>query len=142
VRIAFDENMPPVVVRALRPLVESETAGTADPIEVLHAVDLGGRGTDDGPLIRRLAEGASGKAALVTADRKMRTRRHEREEFRRTGVIGIVLASNWNNQTMWVRAQLVLAWWPEWIMTISTSRPGVMWDCPFAMKPRRMRPSD
>lgn len=137
-RIAFDENMPPAVVRALQVLVASENAGAREAIEVLHALDLAARGTGDVPLIHRIADGAIGKAALVTADRRQRTRAHERRAFEDAGVVGIVLARQWNQAPMWTRAQLVLAWWFEWIRTIDGAAPGTVWSCPYAQKPRRM----
>lgn len=138
-RIVFDENMPRAVVRALRCLVEAEYAGAPEAIEVLHALDLCPQGTHDVPLIQRGAEGAVGKAALVTADRKMRSRKHEREAYRQSGVIGIALASQWNHLSMWARAQLVLAWFPAWVEAIAAADPGTMLDCPYAQKPRRMK---
>jgi hypothetical protein len=91
VRVVFDENTPRRVAEAIALLVAAERAGAAEQVEVRHALDLVAPGTADVSLLERVADGAPGKAALITADRMIRTRHHERAAFARTGCIGIVL---------------------------------------------------
>jgi hypothetical protein len=115
VRIGFDENTPRVVAH-----VE--------------------RGTKDVPLIQAIVDGAQGRAALITTDKSMRTRHHERAAFKDTGCIGIVLRGGWNHASMWDRARLSLAWWTVWLETIRQAAPGSLWQCPWSERPKTLRP--
>jgi PIN like domain len=96
VRFVFDENTPSAVARALRILAEADGRGVPDPVEVLHATEVVARGTHDIPLIQAITDGAHAKTVLVTTDKSMRTRSHERAAFVETGCIGIILRTQWN----------------------------------------------
>jgi len=139
VRIAFDENTPWAVTQALRILATAEAAGSPEEIEVLHAYDIVSKGTSDPTLIQAVAEGYRGKAALITSDKSMRTRRHERAAFTDTGCIGIVLRGHWNHASMWDRARSSLLWWNTWVAQVGSSDPGTLWQCPWAEKPKQLK---
>jgi hypothetical protein len=138
VRITFDENTPRVVAHAIKLIAEAEAAGDGLALEVLHALDVVAAGTKDVPLVQAVVEGIAGPAALVTTDKAMRTRQHERAAFRETGCIGIVLRGDWNRASMWNRARLSLMWFPIWRETIVTADPGTLWQCPWSSKPKRL----
>lgn len=139
-RIVFDENMPAAVARAIRELASALDAQSADPVEVLHALDLVGQGTDDVPLIQAVADGKHVKSALVTTDKSMRTRVHERAAFVATGCIGIILRKQWNHASMMDRAKHSLLWWETWVRTVAEAGPGSMWQCPWNSKPKPLKP--
>lgn len=139
-RIAFDENTPHVVAHAIKLIAEAETAGSADPLEVVHARDLVDRGTADVPLIQMVADSAHSRAALITSDKSMRTRLHERAAFAETGCIGIVLRGGWSHASMWDRARYSLMWWTTWMQSIRASGPGQLWQCPWSSKPKPLKP--
>ena len=65
-------------------------------------------------LIQAVTDGAHCKAVLITTDKAMRTRQHERAAFVDTGCIGIVLRGRWNHASLWDRARLSLLWWTTW----------------------------
>jgi len=111
VRVAFDENTPRAVAHALRILAEADAIGSPEPMEVLHALNFVEKGTPDGTLIQAVADGTHTKAVLITTDKAMRTRQHERAAFVDTGCIGIVLRGHWNYASLWDRARLSLLWW-------------------------------
>ncbi len=138
-RIAFDENTPRVVAHAIKLIAEAEMAGSVDPIEVLHALDFTVAGTKDVSLITMVADGTHRRAALITSDKSMRTRHHERAAFTDTGCIGIVLRGEWNHASMWDRARLSLHWWQTWIGTVSSAAPGSLWQCPWLSKPKALK---
>jgi hypothetical protein len=140
VRIAFDENTPQAVARALRILAEADAIGSAEPMEVLHALDLVQKGTPDVTLIQAVAEAAIGNAVLITTDKAMRTRQHERAAFVDTGCIGIVLVKHWNHASLWNRARLSLLWWTTWVEQGRTARPGSLWQSPWAERPKPLKP--
>jgi hypothetical protein len=134
VRIVFDENMPRPVARAIRELV------VHDPVEVLHALDLVQPSTGDVLLIQRVADGTHEKSALITTDKSMRTRGHERAAFVATGCIGIVLRKQWNHASMMERAQLSVLWWQTWVQTVVEAKPGSLWQCPWSGRPKPLKP--
>ncbi|MBY0339145.1 MAG: hypothetical protein K2X11_21205 [Acetobacteraceae bacterium] len=140
-RVVFDENTPRVVAHAVKLIAEAEAAGGPEPLEVLHALDLmGGAGAPDTVLVQRVAEGAPGKAALVTSDKAMRTRQHERAAYGDTGCVGIVLRGSWNHASMWERARMTLLWWTAWRETVAAAAPGTLWQCPWHSRPGRLKP--
>jgi len=139
VRLVFDENTPRVVAHAVKLIAETDSVGTADPIEVLHALDLVEKGTADVPLIQKVADGTHVRAALITNDKSMRTRLHERAAFTDTGCIGIVLRGGWSHASMWDRARMSLLWWTVWVGTVSASAPGLLWQCPWSTKPKPLK---
>jgi PIN domain-containing protein len=134
--------MPPAVARAIRELASALDAGAADPVEVLHALDLVRRGTSDLPLIQAVADGSHAKAALITTDKSIRTRAHERAAFIATGCIGIVLRGEWNKASMMDRAQASVRWWETWVRTVAEVKPGSLWRCPWLSRPKPLKPFD
>ena len=139
-RIAFDENTPQVVAHAVKLIAEADAVGSAEPLEVLHALDVVAKGAKDVPLIHAVADGTHARAALVTTDKSMRTRHHERAAFRDTGCVGIVLRGGWNQASMWDRARLSLAWWTVWLETVHAATPGTLWQCPWSGTPKSLKP--
>ena len=139
-RVVFDENTPPAVARALRILADADAVGMAEPVEVWHALDLVPMGTRDVTLIQALADGSHAKAALITSDKSMRTRQHERAAFADAGCIGIVLRGYWNHASLWDRARFSLLWWTSWTERVATAQPGSLWQCPWSAKPKALRP--
>lgn len=138
--IAFDENTPRAVTQALRILAIADAVGAAEPIEVLHAFDLVEQRADDVPLIQAIADSSHAKVALITTDKSMRTRQHERAAFMDTGCVGIVLRGNWNHASLWDRARLSLLWWTTWVTQVRTARPGSLWQCPWSERPKPLKP--
>lgn len=139
-RIAFDENTPRVVAHAVKLIAEADAIGLPETLEVLHALDFAEKGIEDVPLIQAVADGTHARAALITTDKSMRTRHHERAAFTETGCIGIVLRGNWSHASMWDRAMLSLAWWEVWRTTIGTASPGSLWQCPWSHRPKALKP--
>ena len=103
-----------------------------------HALDVFEKGLMDSTLIERVAGGAREKAALITSDRTMRTRVHERAAFAQTGCIGIVLRGHWAHASAWERAICALRWWSVWVETVAGAPPGFMWQCPWSMRPKKL----
>jgi hypothetical protein len=139
VRLVFDENTPRVVAHAVKLIAEAESTGANDPLEVLHALDVVEKGTADVPLIQAIADGAHTRSALITSDKSMRTRTHERAAFVDTGCIGIILRGQWSHASMLERARLSLIWWSIWVNTVEASEPGMLWQCPWSTKPKPLK---
>lgn len=138
-RVVFDENMPNAVAHAVKAIAEAEAHSSGMGLEVLHALDLITKGTLDVPLIQAIAEGSHSTAVLITTDKSMRTRQHERAAFTETGCIGIVLRQGWNHASMWDRARYSLLWWEAWLETMQAAAPGTLWECPWSQRPKRLK---
>jgi hypothetical protein len=109
-------------------------------MEVLHALDFVEKGTPDVTLIQAVADGAHGKAVLITTDKAMRTRQHERAAFGDTGCIGIILRGHWNYASLWDRARLSLLWWTTWVAQAQAAPAGSLWQCPWSERPKLLKP--
>lgn len=96
-------------------------------------------GTEDSLLVQAAAEGISARSALITTDKAIRTRRHERAAFTATGCIGIVLRGDWAHAPLWERAVLSVMWWPYWVETIESAQPGTLWQSPWSRRPKRLK---
>ena len=129
----------PRQVLSTAPVRERTPSGSPEPLEVLYARELVAKKTPDVLLIQAVADGSHTKAALITADKSMRTRQHERAAFTATGCIGIILLGGWNHATMWDRARMTLRWWRTWVEQISEAEPGSLWECPWQERPKRLR---
>jgi len=140
VRIVFDENTPKSVAHAIKLLAEPEFSIPNETLEVLHALDLIRPGTPDTTLIQSVADGTHAKSALITTDKSMRTRRHERAAFHQFGCIGIILRQNWNHASLWNRAHHTLLWWPIWQQTVQSVVPGTLWQSPWSHRPKPLKP--
>jgi len=108
-------------------------------MQVLHALDFVDRGTPDVTLIQAVADGTDAKAVLITTDKAMRTRTHERAAFTETGCIGIVLRGHWNHASLWDRARLSLLWWSTWTKQARQAQPGTLWLCPWSERPKALK---
>jgi hypothetical protein len=140
VRFVFDENTPASVARALRLLAEADGKGEPDPVEVLHATEVVPCGTHDVPLIQAIADDTHAKTVLITTDKAMRTRSHERAAFTETGCIGIILRTQWNHASLWDRARLSLIWWRAWVECAQKAAPGTLWQSPWSERPKALKP--
>jgi hypothetical protein len=132
--------MPKVVAHAVKIIAEAEAGASAERLEVLHALDLIAKGTPDVLLIQAIADGSHGATVLITTDKSMRTRQHERAAFTETGCIGIVLRQGWNHASMWERARYSLLWWSAWVETVRDAKLGTLWECPWSQRPKKLKP--
>lgn len=131
-RFVFDENHPPVLANMIEPLAKDE------PYEVTDVAKLGLRGAPDVDLLAAIcADGRQG--VLITADRAMRRRKHERAAVASSGAIVIVGVPNWNQQAdLWDRARMMLWWWPTIVVSASLAAPGTFLELPWAQKVRSL----
>ena len=92
---------------------------------------LGFHGMKDEDLLGALKESGI-KQALITTDRAMRRRRHERSAVASTGAVVIVGVSNWNQtSSLWDRARMMLWWWPTIAESARSANPGTFLELPW-----------
>ena len=131
-RFVLDENFPPVLARMLAPLAEGE------PYTVTSVQGLDLRGTPDAELLAALRATAE-RNVLVTADRAMRKRKHERAAVATTGAIVVVGVAAWNQQPgLWERARMMLWWWPTIVRSAGAADAGTFLELPWGPRVRAL----
>jgi hypothetical protein len=137
-RIAFDEHIPPTMVRVFQAFATDkqllklsadlviEKAQTYYPAP--HDPDYLRR--SDAPWVRRFAK--AGGSVVISGNTRMKLVPHERLAFVEEGVIVIFFESSWNNWGYFKKCSLLLHWWPMLVRQIKTAKPGSFWHIPAA----------
>lgn len=132
-RFVFDENHPPVLARMIAPLAQTET------YLVQSVADLGLRGRPDTEVLASICMDG-GRGILITADRAMRTRKHEAAAVRSTGAVVVVGVKAWNQQAdLWERARMMLWWWPTIVDASRKAEPGTFLELPWRQRTEALR---
>jgi hypothetical protein len=131
VKLALDENLPPSLARATHALLEPE-GGRAISIP-----DFFGAGFADIAWITALHN--EGGWAVLTADRKLRTRPHERLALQRSGLVVFIMAPGWNQEGYWRKAAGVIRWLPSMIDAVAAYQPPVLLSVPHRWTPASIR---
>jgi len=131
VKLALDENLPPSLARGIHALLEPE-AGQAISIP-----DRFGRGFADLDWIAALH--VEGGWAILTTDRKLRTRPHERLALERSGLVVFILAPGWNQEGYWRKAAGIIGWMPSIMDAMASYQPPALLSVPHRRKPAPIR---
>jgi hypothetical protein len=109
----------------LRPLAEGE------PYEVTSVLNMGLRGAPDVALLPAICAGVT-RGVLITTDRAMRRRKHEKAAVAATGAVVVVGVANWNQQSeLWERARMMLWWWQQIVKSSIEANPGTFLELPW-----------
>jgi hypothetical protein len=135
-KIAFDEHVPPVLVKVFqtfatdRQLLKLSADLTIEKAQSYypkpHDPDYLKR--NDAPWIKRFAE-AGGKI-VISGNTDMKTNAHERLALVETGMVVIFFEGSWNNLDFFGKCSLLLHWWPMVVKQIRTAKPGSFWHIP------------
>jgi hypothetical protein len=131
VKLALDANLPSAIARAVHALL-MPYGGRA-----IHIRDHFGPAVTDLEWIGKLH--GDGGWAVLTADRRLRTRPHERQALRDTELVVFILASGWNQAGYWSQAAGIIRWLPHMIEAAATHKPPVLLDIPHHFSPRPIR---
>lgn len=130
-KIAFDENVSPPVLPAVRALLEHGKRGS---IEIVSAYNYSERpAISDVPWLYKFHQ--DGGHAVVSGDIKMRGKPHERAAIMDLGLIVVFLPSQWSNWQFHIKGAYILAWWEVTCDLITTSRKRTCWQLPNSMTP-------
>lgn len=117
----LDENLPPGLARALNSIAQT------DEHEIIHVLDLVGRGTSDVDLFKASMD--AGVRVHITQDNHHR-RPIEREAIARSGLIVFVLAKGWSSLTLYDKAARLIEWWPRIMDQAELITPPAMFRVP------------
>lgn len=104
--IFFDQNTSPRIARALNGYIE------ADGDRAVHLADMFSRTITDVEWMNALA--ATGEFWIViTADKRIRKNSAEREAFRQSKLLCLVMSRSWSKTPVNQRAAMILWRWPD-----------------------------
>lgn len=130
-KLALDENLPPSLAGAVDALLGPYHG------QAISIPQRFGAGVADLAWIAALRD--QGGWAVLTVDRKLRTRPHEREALGQSGLIVFVLAHGWNQEPYWPKAAGVVRWLPSMIEAASDVTPPALMEIPHRWTPRPLR---
>jgi PIN like domain len=130
VKVIIDENISPVLAKALKALFAGDH-------EVVHIKEKFGPSVKDSDWISRLSE--EGHWIVISGDSRITRRRAEQAAFRNSRLIGFFLAPSLNRAKITKQMQRLLANWDD-IENISKSvAPGAMYELTISGKPRQLK---
>ena len=129
-KVVIDENLSPVLARALSALFAGE-------YEVVHMRDRFGPSVKDVDWIRQLSEG--GHWIVISGDARIAKRKSELAIFRSSRLIGFFLAPALNGAKVTRQMQRVLALWDDIETIANRVASGSMYELPIKGKIRQLR---
>jgi hypothetical protein len=163
-KIAFDEHIPPGLVRMFKSLAEEKqirrtvgaTGGPGNPggIEVVLSRDYNPAPEDedyihgsDAPWLQRFA-GDGGKV-IISGNTKMMVVPHELLAIQKLGLTAIFFEEAWNNWDFYRKCSLLLWHWTSIVETVRSAKSAALFRIPTEWKedskllriktPRKMR---
>lgn len=136
-KIAFDENIPPGMVRAFEVLgrerqIRKVVGGI---LELQKAKDFVPSATDgdhvprsDVPWLKRFS--SNGGRGVISGDVSMRTKPHELEALRQLNLIVIFFERRWSGWDFFKKTALLMYYWPKVAKKLRTAKPGEFWCIP------------
>lgn len=127
-KIAFDENIPPVMVKVFQTLAAEGNILKAEIVSARDYVVTTGLG--DVPWLQRFAK--DGGKVVISGDKKMRSNPHERLALAEAGFITFMFAPKWGEANSFTKCAMLLHWWPKIQQYIEKSKRGQCWEIPFS----------
>ena len=127
-KIAFDEHIAPPVVVVFKALAEQgflRGYGFVSARDYHASIDPK---NDDRPWLQRFKE--DGGHVVITGDRKMRGRPHERRALKDAGFTVMFLGRPWDEMERYGRAAILVRWWPVIEKHLPVAPPATFWEIP------------
>jgi hypothetical protein len=131
VKLSLDENLPPALAQAAHALLRPQGG------EAISIPERFGRSFADVDWISELHQ--EGGWAVLTTDRKLRTRPHERLALEQSGLLVFIMAPGWNQEGFWRKAAGVIRWLPGMIDAMERYPPPALLSVPHRWTPTPIR---
>lgn len=131
-KLALDANLFPHLAHAVHQLFIFEHG------EGISIPERFGRGVADRDWIVALYK--EGGWAVLTQDRKLRTRPHERRALEQSDLVVFILESGCAKESYWIKAAGVVRWLPPMLDAFRDVKPPVLLAIPHRWKPVPLRP--
>ena len=125
-KIAFDENIPQLMVRVFQTLAND---GHVLGVEIFSARAYRPdyeKGDDN--WIKRFA--SSGGQIIISGDVHMRSRIHERAALAQAKVITYFFDGRWSKFGLFTKSAMLLQWWPFLAEHMKAAQPATCWEIP------------
>ncbi len=130
-KLAFDENLSPHLAHAIHALLTPEGG------EAISIPERFGPGIADRDWIGALH--AEGGWAVLTQDRKLRTRPQERIALEQSRLVVFILANGWASVAYWDKAAGVVRWLPAMLDAFRVASPPALLSIPHRWAPAPLR---
>lgn len=135
-KVAFDENVPIVLVRVFQTFAGERKLRRLSGSLIVHSAkdylpQPGEKGhgiRGDTPWIEKFA--AAGGKVIISGNTRMRQVPHERLALVNAGMIVIFFESRWNSWDFFKKCALLLHWWPNIVKKLKTAKPKEFWCVP------------
>jgi hypothetical protein len=151
-KIAFDEHVPPGLVRMFKALADERkirrtvgaTGGPGSPggIEVVSARDYAPEQADldfvhgsDVPWLARFA--ADGGTVIISGDTRMLTMPHEILAIQRLRLTAVFFEERWNGWDFFQKCSLLLWHWTSIVVSVQSAKAATLFKVPAEWKETR-----
>jgi hypothetical protein len=139
-KIAFDENFPPAMVRVFQALATERQFRralggfrlTSAPAYTPKRTDIDYRKKDDVPWVTRFA--ADDGRVIISGDVRMMDVPHELLALKQLGLVTIFFEAQWNGWKFFPKSSLVLHYWPKIIACAKSAKKGTFHRVPAHWK--------
>jgi hypothetical protein len=137
-KVAFDENVPPAMVRVFQTFAnERQLKKVIGSIEVTSAKaytpqrgDADYRRKSDEPWIKRFA--ADGGKVIISGDTNMRYVPHERLALIQAGMLVFFFDGKWSTWGFFHKCSLLIHHWPAIARRINRTHSAAFWQIPLS----------
>ncbi|WP_028350242.1 hypothetical protein [Bradyrhizobium murdochi] len=135
-KIAFDEHIPPVLVKVFQEFASDRHLLKLNADLVLQSVklyypkpeDSDYLRRNDAPWVKRFA--AAGGKVVISGNTRMKIVPHERLALVEEGMVVIFFDGGWNNWNFFKKCSLLIHWWPTIVKQLKTANPSSFWHVP------------
>ncbi len=134
-KVAFDENIPELMVRVFQTLTNE---GHVLGVEIFSARAY--RPDDekgDDNWIKRFA--LSGGQIIISGDVHMRSRLHERAALAQAKVVTYFFDGRWGKFNLFTKSAMLLQWWPFLAEHMKSAQPATCWEIPAVWNTTELR---
>lgn len=134
-KVAFDENIPVVMVRVFETLAREQLIPGVEVFSASAYRPRDEKGDDN--WVKRFA--ASGGQIVISGDVQMRSRLHERAALAQAGVVTYFFQAQWSNFNSFSKSAMLMQWWPHLLEHMGTARPASCWEIPVSWNVRELK---
>lgn len=135
-KIAFDEHIPPVMVKVFREFASDKHLLKLNADLIIESAklyypkpeDSDYLRRNDAPWIKRFS--AAGGKVVISGNTRMKVVPHERLALVEEGMVVIFFDGYWNNWDFFKKSSLLLHWWPAIVKQLKTAKPSSFWHIP------------
>jgi len=127
-KVAFDEHVPPALVIVFQTLAKEGFLTGCEFVAARDYHHAGDPKDDDRPWLKRYA--AAGGRVVITADRKMRGRLHERAALMQAGFVVLFLGPAWHEFDRMGKVASLIRWWPRMERHAALAPASTFWVVP------------